>query len=141
MSSVRKKLLTVFAVPTVLSLLLVVIYETELLLPGSAIVGGTGEFYLVGLMEIVTICSIPPALRLMKFGFVRRALAAAPSQGLTRWGSVRLLLIALPMLANTFLYYQYMNVAFGYMAIIGLLSLAFVYPSETRCRQEMDAAS
>ena len=41
-----------------------------------------------------------------------------------------------PMMLNTWLYYQFMNVAFGYMGIIGLLSLAFVYPTRTRYIQE-----
>lgn len=88
-------------------------------------------------MELVTICAIPFALRLLKFGPARRAIAAAPEIGLRRWGIVRLLMISLPMLFNTLFYYQYLNVAFGYMAIIGLLCLVFVFPSETRCRQEM----
>ena len=38
---------------------------------------------------------------------------------------------------NAVLYYQFMAVAFGYMSIILLLSLFFVYPSKTRCEQEM----
>ena len=29
-----------------------------------------------------------------------------------------------------------MNVAFGYMGIIGLLCLVFVFPSKTRCESE-----
>ena len=45
-------------------------------------------------------------------------------------------LLADPMLINTLLYYVFMNVAFGYMAIIGLLSMVFVYPSKSRCEQE-----
>ena len=31
---------------------------------------------------------------------------------------------------------MYMNVAFGYMAIIGALCLCFVYPSKDRCQLE-----
>ena len=49
------------------------------------------------------------------------------------------MMIGLPMVANTWLYYQFMNVAFGYMAIIGLLSLCFIYPSHARCNQEVSA--
>ena len=42
------------------------------------------------------------------------------------------------MVANTFLYYIYMNVAFGYMAIILLLSLYFVLPTMARCEVEIN---
>jgi hypothetical protein len=41
------------------------------------------------------------------------------------------------MMVNTWLYYMFMNVAFGYMAIILLLSLMFVYPSKVRCEQDV----
>ncbi len=140
MTSVRKTLLAVFCIPVLLCLLMVLLYETELLEPGISGAGGVKEYYWVGAMELVTICTIPLALRLLKFGFVCRAIVAAPESGLKRWGICRLLMIGVPMMVNTFLYYQFMNVAFGYMAIIGLLSLAFVYPSETRCQQEMKTA-
>ena len=54
-----------------------------------------------------------------------------------RWGTLRLAMLCVPMMLNTWLYYQFVNVAFGYMGIIGLLSLAFVYPTRTRYIQEM----
>ena len=52
-----------------------------------------------------------------------------------------MLMLCLPMVANTLLYYIYMNVAFGYMAIILLLSLCFVLPTMARCEAEMNAGS
>ena len=36
---------------------------------------------------------------------------------------------------------MFMNVAFGYMAIILLLCLAFVWPTRQRCHDEAAAAS
>ena len=44
--------------------------------------------------------------------------------------------LCLPMLINTFMYYQTMSPAFGYMAIILVLCLFFVYPSIGRCIEE-----
>ena len=46
-----------------------------------------------------------------------------------KWGIVSLLLLELPMVVNTLLYYMYMQTTYGYMAIILLLTLPFVYPS------------
>lgn len=137
MDLLRKKMLFLFLVPIAVSLILVILYETELLLPGSGTGDRVMEYYAVGIMELITICCIPLALRLFKFRFVDRQIVAGPRAGLVKWGAVRSGMIGVPMVVNTFLYYQFMHVAFGYMAIIGLLCLAFVYPSEARCRQEM----
>ena len=53
-----------------------------------------------------------------------------------KWGTIRLLILEVPMLVNTLLYYIYMNTTFGYMAIILLLCLPFVFPSLNRCLAE-----
>lgn len=87
-------------------------------------------------MEVATICLIPLSLRLFKWKHVVSAIHSAGDRAMLRWGTVRLLMLCVPMMLNTWLYYQFMNVAFGYMGIIGLLSLAFVYPTRTRYIQE-----
>ena len=58
---------------------------------------------------------------------------------LFKWGLLRLALILIPMVGNTYLYYMFMNTTFGYLAIIQLLSLPFVYPSMSRCKSEVEA--
>ncbi len=87
-------------------------------------------------MEVVTICLIPLSLRLFKCKHVTSAIHSDGDKAMLRWGTVRLVMLCMPMVLNTWLYYQFMNVAFGYMGIIGLLSLAFVYPTRTRYIQE-----
>ena len=52
---------------------------------------------------------------------------------------LRLVLLGLPLLLNTFAYYAFMGVPFGYMAIILFLCLLFVMP--TRNRYEREKAS
>ncbi len=53
-----------------------------------------------------------------------------------KWGLLRLLILEVPMVVNTYLYYIYMNTTFGYLAIILLLCLPFVMPTESRCLAE-----
>ncbi|MBQ8712837.1 MAG: hypothetical protein IJ551_08505 [Prevotella sp.] len=53
-----------------------------------------------------------------------------------KWGVLRLIMLEVPMLVNTLLYYAYANTAFGYMAIIIAITLPFVYPSMNRCMAE-----
>ena len=55
---------------------------------------------------------------------------------LLKWGMLRLLILEVPMVSNTYLYYMYMNATFGYLAIILLLCLPFVFPTQSRCIAE-----
>ena len=87
-------------------------------------------------MELLTIAVIPAALYLFKIRKVKEALKAEPVAAMKKYGVMRLLMLGLPLVANTDLYYMSMNVAFGYMAIILLLVLPFVYPSKARCEEE-----
>lgn len=117
--------------------IIVYLYESEMLLPGGIEKGTNADFILVSLMELITICTIPLAMRLFKFGIVRRAIEANASAGLLRWGLIRILLICVPMLVNTLFYYIVsLNTTFGYMAIIGLICLVFINPSMKRCQSE-----
>lgn len=120
------------------SLLLVVLFESGLLPEGMlAGRGSSGEFMAVTVMELLTLCVIPLALRLFRFRRVAEALVSA--EALLRWGLARMLMLCVPMVVNTLLYYVYMNVAFGYMGIILLLCLAFVCPTKSRCESEVKA--
>lgn len=136
MQAIQRKLLVQFWLPVAVCLVIIVLYESDLLLPAAWHGAKIAEYYSAIVMELLTICIIPVSLRLFKFGLVRRSFASNPTAALLRWGSVRLLMLVLPMLVNTFLYYQFMNVAFGYMGIILLLCMAFVYPSRRRCDDE-----
>jgi len=49
---------------------------------------------------------------------------------------LRLSLLALPLVANTLLYYAFLNVAFGYLGIILFLSILFVRPTRQRFEKE-----
>lgn len=125
------------AIATVL--VIIVLFESELIIPGVVQKGSQTEFLLLTLMEVVTICAIPLALRLFKFKFVSRAIAASPAEGLQKWGVIRMALLCDTMVINTLLYYiTPLNVAFGYMAIICVICLLFVNPTVERCEAEAD---
>lgn len=118
------------------SLAMVVLFETSILPDGVCHTAtGSSEFVWATLMELLTLCTIPMALRLFRFGSVAKRLVS--SDALCRFGSIRLLMLCVPMVVNTLLYYMYMNVAFGYMGIILFLSLFFVMPTAKRCEEEV----
>jgi hypothetical protein len=121
MDKVVKTLKVCFFAPIVIALILVVLYETEVMIPGFNGFSTQAWFIILTVMELLTIAVIPAALYLFKNKKVKEALKAEPVAAMKKYGVMRLLMLGLPLVANTDLYYMSMNVAFGYMAIILLL--------------------
>jgi membrane protease YdiL (CAAX protease family) len=137
MRKTQQILMTVFLSAIILSLFMVIVFENDWLPVGSYAGESQTEFYVAVIMEIVTICVIPVALKLFKFRSVRQKLVSEnSSRELLRWGGLRLGMLCLPMVVNTLLYYLFMNVAFGYMGIILFLCLFFIVPTMERCTSE-----
>jgi hypothetical protein len=137
MDKLVKSLKFCFFVQIAAALVLVVMYETELIPPGALNLSNEMWFIILTVMELVTIVVIPAALYLFKMKRVKAALKATPIPAMKRYGLMRLLMLGFPLVANTDLYYMSMNPTFGYMAIILLLVLPFVYPSKARCEEEL----
>lgn len=138
MKEIKRLLQIEFWTPIIICLAIIVPYENDLFLAGAWQGDKIMEYYIAIAMELITICLIPLSLRLFKFKKVKASFLHDPETALKRWASIRLSMLTLPMMVNCFLYYQFMNVAFGYMGIIDLLCLVFVYPSKTRCESETD---
>jgi hypothetical protein len=133
----KNSLLTIMLVACVISLAIIVAFEFDVLPIGAYADHVRLGFYAAVVMELVTICTIPLALRLFKFRKVRHALTSLREKALLRWGSLRMLMLCVPMMVNTLCYYLFMNVAFAYMAIILFICLFLVYPSLDRCYSEI----
>ncbi len=136
MDKVVKTLKVYFYAPIMLALLLVVLYETDMILPGSIRMDANLNFLVLSLMEILTLAVIPAALYLFKTKKVHEQLVLNPVSSMRRYGILRLLMLGVPLVANTDLYYMSMNTAYGYMAIVLLIVMPFVYPSKSRCEEE-----
>lgn len=136
MNNSRKILFFEFWIYIFICFCIIIIFENDFLLAGSWQDDKVTEYYVAIAMEIITILIIPLSLRLFKFGIVKCKLAICPTTAIRYWGTARLSMLAIPMLLNCWLYYMFVNVAFGYMSIICALSLLFVYPSKDRCDQE-----
>ena len=139
MKETKNQLMAFFVFAIVFALAAVVAYETGFMESGLFTERNTSEFIFVSLMELLTLGGVFLALRLFKFDKVHDDLVAKKEHALFKWGLLRLALILIPMVGNTYLYYMFMNTTFGYLAIIQLLSLPFVYPSMSRCKSEVEA--
>jgi len=147
MKQVRNILAAIFWGLLGISVLLAVLFECEVLPAGVSTVTVTGtetstsatvEFLCRFTMEVVTLLGIWLSLRLFKFQRVHADLMTRKEVALKKWGVIRLLLLEVPMLLNTILYYIYMQTTYGYMAIIAVLCLPFVFPTLSRCEGEVE---
>lgn len=127
----------IFCTSIAIGAVMVALFETNVLLEGDLSGNDVVEYYWTLAMELTTIVAIPLALRLFRFGGVRRRLLA-DNASLLPFALLRMGLLALPMLANCLLYYLFMSTTFGYMGIICLLCMTFVYPSANRCKEEVN---
>lgn len=141
MKNVKNTLTVLLWTVLALALIVVVLFETDVLMFGYyAGSGEQAEFLLTTMMELLTLAVIPLSLKLFKFPRVHADLVSRKAEALRKWGLLRLLMLLVPLLVNTLLYYAYANVAFGYMAIILVIVLPFVYPSMERCQSETEEA-
>ena len=138
MKETRNQLMAVLVFALLFAVGAVVLYETGIMESGLFVEHKNSEFILTALMELLTLGGVFMALRLFKFQKVHHDLVTNKEHALFRWGILRLALLLVPMVANTYLYYMFKNTTFDYMAIIQLLCLPFVFPSMSRCQSEVE---
>lgn len=136
MKRISKNLTLIYILLTALTLAVIVVFETDMLESGLLAGENQSEFIFTFVMELVSLGAAFLGLRLFKFKAVHDDLIAHEVRAMMKWGTIRLLILQVPMLADTLLYYMYMNTTFGYLAIMLLLCLPFVFPSLNRCLAE-----
>lgn len=138
MKAVSKKLMILYLSFLVIALIFIILYESEVLESGIWAEHKQSEFVMMTLMELISLGAAFLGLRLFKFKNVQKELVDREEAAMMKWGSIRLLILEIPLLADTLLYYLYMNTTFGYLAIILLLCLPFVFPTIERCLSETE---
>lgn len=114
------------AVPAALAIM----FETGVMPEGTMAGLKQEEFLTTVSMELLTIVAIPLALRLFKTKNVDKLQEEGNIDEVRKWTNIRTLMITLPMLANTLLYYVFLNTTFGYMSIILLICIPFIIPQK-----------
>lgn len=136
MKSISRKLTFIYLFLAALTLVVILLYEMDVLETGVMEEEKQSDFILSALMELVSLGAAFLGLRLFKFKAVLHDLVSRKEPAMQKWGVIRLLILEVPMLIDTLLYYLYMNTTFGYLAIMLLLCLPFVFPSLNRCLAE-----
>ncbi len=117
------------------------LFETGLLESGIAVGNSQAEFITEVVMELMTLGNIWLSLRLFKIGKVKRDIADRGIGAFRKWGFLRLYLLGIPLVANVLFYELFLKPTFGYLAIIIVICLPFVYPSMARCESEVSVES
>ena len=138
MKETRNHLMAIMVFAVVFALGVVALFETDTMTAGLYAGETQSEFFWTAFMELLTLGCVFFGLRLFKFKKVHDDLVSRKHMALSAWGALRLIMLLAPMVANTYLYYLFMNTTFGYMAIIGLLCIPFVFPTLSRCEAEVE---
>ena len=136
MKSISKRLVVIYISLVAIALAIIILYETDILEAGVMEEQKQLEFILTALMELISLGAAFLGLRLFKFKTVHNDLVNRQEPAMWKWGVIRLLILEVPMVIDTLLYYIYMNTTFGYLAVMLLLCLPFVFPSVNRCLAE-----
>lgn len=136
MKKISKQLTFVYILLAAIALAIVALYEFDVLESGVLADSKQTEFVALTVMELTSLAAAFIGLRLFKFRMIHNELVTNSEPAMLKWGLLRLLILEVPMVVNTYLYYIYMNTTFGYLAIILLLCLPFVMPTESRCLAE-----
>ncbi|MDO5447204.1 MAG: hypothetical protein Q4F34_05455 [Prevotellaceae bacterium] len=147
LSEVKKGLMKYFITMIVICLIIVVLFETGALnyWKGEYASMEKFEFIMLTAMEIITIASIPFALKFLKFKFIQKKYNMAEDrvQKYKELALLRMEVLILPMIINIFCYYLFKkpsseqpSFSFGYLAIIVLVCLCFISPTMSRCERE-----
>ena len=136
MKKVSKQLMAFYIAQIALALVIIVLFETDVLPVGVKADDKQSDFVMVALMEIISLGAAFLGLRLFKFKPIHDDLVSRPETAMWKWGMSRLLILEVPMVIDTLLYYIYMNTTFGYLGIMLLLCLPFVFPTLNRCLAE-----
>lgn len=112
--------------------LFAVLFELDILPSGTLTGMPQEEFLATIVMELVTLVAIPVALRLFKTKNVEQSVEQGDEAAFRKWSVIRILLVTEPLLINTLCYYLFMNTTFGYMALILLICIPFIYPASQK---------
>lgn len=123
-----------------LTAIIIILFETDLVLPGFLSGEDNVQLFVGMIMVIVVLAFIPSSLYMFKTKHVHGLLtddeSTAPAH-LLFWGTVRMMMLCVPMVVCMFLYYAFgLNVRFFYLSVICALCLFMVYPSLNRCLNE-----
>ena len=95
------------------------------------------RMYLPTVMILLTLGAIPLSLWMFKKRRIHNDLVQNKAVALVKWGILRLMIQGNLLVINTFFYYAFgFEPSYGYLAVVVLLSMIFIFPTMNRCIAE-----
>ncbi|MGL5272492.1 MAG: hypothetical protein ACRC8J_03280 [Phocaeicola sp.] len=124
-----------------LALLLVILYENDILLAGSYVGDAQSTYLLQSAGVLLAVGLIPITLRMFSFSLVARIKHLNLTDALKsyrRWSEIRIGLLLVPTLVNLSSYYLTMDNMGLLCASMTLIASLFCIPSRKRMENELD---
>ena len=103
MKKVSKQLMIIYVLLVVVALALVALYEFSVWESGVLADSKQTEFMAMTVMELTTLVGAFLGLRLFKFPKIHADLITRKEPAMLMWGMLRLLILEVPMVCNTYL--------------------------------------
>lgn len=127
------------------AILLIALFETEVLPSGWAVGQAAAEYYMSMTGVMMLLILVPVALKLFSFRFVRRVFSGTDVVMLPRryrfWSEIRLAMLAVTGWINLTFYYLTLDTSCAFCALVALLALCFCWPSAEKLEHETGWAS
>jgi hypothetical protein len=136
--TVSRMLLMQYWTAVIAAITLVVVYECGMIDSGTLSHSRLTEYYLLLVMEPLTLAGIFGALYMFKLRRIDGDLKSRGAVALKQWATLRIAILEVLLLGNTIFYYLFMAASFGYMAIMVALAYCFVYPNLSRCKADIE---
>ena len=107
MKKISKQLTFVYILLAAIALAIVALYELDVLESGVLADSKQTEFVALTVMELTSLAAAFIGLRLFKFRMIHNELVTNSEPAMLKWGLLRLLILEVPMVVNTYLYYIY----------------------------------
>ena len=124
-----------------LSLLLCISYEAGWLAEGMYATDVRMQYILETIGILLAVSLVPLSLKLFSMVLAKRIKKVSLPVAMTmyrNWNEIRLLLLALVVFVNIFVYYATLNNIGGLCALIGVTASVFCLPGEKKMKEELD---
>ena len=103
MKKVSKQLMAFYTAQVALALVIIVLFETDVLPAGIKADDKQSDFVLTAVMELVSLGAAFLGLRLFKFRRIHDDLIRRKETAMWKWGMARLIILGAPMVIDTLL--------------------------------------
>ncbi len=141
LKAANRLMLTQYLIYLAVAILLVVLYQSEVILEGAYAADFGMQYILETIGIITTIALLPLSLKLFSIKLNKEIKEAGFENALKlykQWSTIRLMILAFLTYLNIIIYYMTLNNIGGLCALMALTASIFCLPGEKKIREELN---